>query len=244
MTRIGVLLTSDNAIDPELWRYCPPDVSLHITRLYDWGEGAEDCTDSSRVPSDPMVIGPAIKSMDLIDPDATLFACTSGSFIDGVSGEQSLRAAMSAAGARNPVTTSGAVRQAMEALGIRRVGVGTPYDERCSRLLQSYLEEFGVSVASLVWAPPGDGRELVDITHDQVATLAREAYRPDVDAVFLSCTALETFDLIEPLSKELGVVVLTSVQASMWATLSAAGAPMPDNTHPLFSLSPVELTPA
>lgn len=243
MTRIGVLLTSDNAIDPELWRYCPEGVSLHVTRLHDWGDD-EDCTNSSRVPAQPEVIGPAIRSMELIDPDATLFACTSGSFVDGVAGERALRAAMSAAGARRPVTTSGAVRQAMQAMGVRRVAVGTPYDERCSRLLQAYLEECGISVASLGWAPPGEGSELVDITEEQVVELAREVWRPDVDAVFLSCTALVTYDLIEPLTRELGVTVLTSVQASMWAVLNAAGAPMPDNPHPLFSRQPTALASA
>jgi maleate isomerase len=243
--RIAVLLTSDNAIDPELWRWCPPGVSLHVTRLLDWDEHEEDDDVSgSQRAALPEVIGPATKSFELIEPEVVVFACTSGSFVEGSAGEQRVREAIAAAGARRVVTTSGALLDALEALGLRRIAVGTPYNETLSRKLQDYLEEAGHEVPSLAWAPPGPGSELVDITQDDLDDLAERAFVPDADALFLSCTALETFDLIGPLMERYGVPVLTAVQVTMWAALAAAGAGFPSIDHPLFSTAPPSLRAA
>jgi maleate isomerase len=241
-TRIGVLLTSDNAIDPELWRWCPPGVSLHITRLLDWDddEHDDDVSGSLRA-SQPGVIGPATASFDLIEPEVIVFACTSGSFVEGAAGEARVRETMLAAGAKRALTTSGALLDAIRALDLQRVAVGTPYNERLSRLLQTYLEDAGVEVPSLAWAPPGPGSELVDITEDDLEELAERAFAPDADALFLSCTALETIDLIAPLQERYGVPVITAVQVTMWAALAMAGAGSPTGEHALNALRPPSL---
>jgi maleate isomerase len=239
--RIGVLLTSDNAIDPELWRWCPPGVTLHVTRLLDFVDESIGDIGASLISADPQVVGPATRTLTDIDPAVIAFACTSGSFVRGLSGERELHAAIIDAGAKRAVTTSGALLDAFAALGIKRIAVGTPYDEPCSRRLQEFLEQAGLDVVSLAWAPPPTGQTLQDISPDDLEDLARRSFHSEADALLLSCTALETIDLIEPLMKRYGIPVLTSVQVTMWAALAAAGADMPAFPHPLFLTRPPSL---
>jgi maleate cis-trans isomerase len=46
---------------------------------------------------------------------------------------------------------------------------------------------------------------------------------PESDALFISCTALHTFGLIEKLEKDLKKPVITSNQATIWNVLRLAG---------------------
>jgi maleate isomerase len=85
------------------------------------------------------------------------YACTSGSFVGGVEGEQRLREAMLRAGAQAAVTTSGALVEALRALDVRRVAVGTPYVEAIGRRLVPFLERAGFEPVSCR-RPPGIGR--------------------------------------------------------------------------------------
>jgi maleate isomerase len=51
----------------------------------------------------------------------------------------------------------------------------------------------------------------------------RAADNPAAEALFISCTNVPTYDLIEPLEQALGKPVLTANQVTMWAALRAMG---------------------
>lgn len=220
--RIGVILTYDNAIDPELPEWCPPGVTVHATRT----GLPEDhrCVEGSREIARLDWVTFATRSLIDIDPAVVAFACTSGSFVDGPDGERRIREAILAAGAAHAVTTSGAIVEALAALGARRIAVGTPYDEPCTTALGAYLTATGHDVLSLVNDEPRPGNGLNDYTEADLEALAARAHRPDADALFLSCTALPTKAIIPRLERRYGIPVLTAVQVTMWSALQAAGA--------------------
>ena len=47
--------------------------------------------------------------------------------------------------------------------------------------------------------------------------------RPEAEAIFISCGALRTLDIIDELEEEVGKPVVTSNQAMLWDTLRLAG---------------------
>ena len=57
------------------------------------------------------------------------------------------------------------------------------------------------------------------IPPQSVFRLARKIDRPDAEAIFLSCTALPTIELIAELEAMLGKPVVTSNQATFWNVL-------------------------
>jgi maleate isomerase len=155
------------------------------------------------------------------EPDVVIYACTSGSFVDGAAGEEVLRRTMEDAGAPAARTTSGALIAALRVLGVSRLAIATPYVEPVTRRLVAYLAEHGVSTVS------SEGLGLLGniwrVTYSQVVEIVRAADNPAAEALFISCTNVPTYDLIEPLEQALGKPVLTANQVTMWAALRAMG---------------------
>jgi maleate isomerase len=218
--RIGFIVPFDFALDREYWQYASAEVSLHITRTpYQIGLVGLELVSAI---ADPAAVAQATRSLVKIAPDVIAFACTSGSFSEGTDGERRLRKTMLRAGARTAMTTSGALVEALRALDLRRVAVGTPYVEAVGRRLVTFLESAGFDPVSLVNMELQDG--IWDVGDDEVVRLAERAVRPGAEALFLSCTNLPTVHLLAPLERRLGIPVLSANQVTMWAALRMVGA--------------------
>jgi maleate isomerase len=218
--RIGLIVPFDLALDREYWQYASSDASLHVTRT-PYQSGSVSLEVISAV-ADRVAIAQATRSLVKISPQVVAYACTSGSFVDGLDGERRLRETMLEAGAQAAVTTSGALIEALRALDVRRVAVGTPYVHAIGRRLVPFLEAAGFDPVSLVNMELDDG--ISDVRDEDVVKLAEQAMRPDAEALFLSCTNLPTLHLLVPLERRLGIPVLSANQVTMWAALRMVGA--------------------
>ena len=216
---IGVVIPYDFALDRELWRWVPAQVSLHLTRT-PYQDIPVSVAQAIAV-SDQETVVRCTRDLLIVEPTAVAYGCTSGSFIRGLAGEAALVAGMVEAGAPRAVTTSGAVIAAVHALGIQKVAVVTPYDEAVGAKLRAYLNEAGVEVAAQ--NDMGLTGRIWTVPNEVTADLVRRTARGGGDAVLLSCTNLRTYDLIASLEQELGVPVLSANQVTMWAVLAAAG---------------------
>ena len=217
---IGVVAPFDLALDREMWRWAPGDVSLYITRTPYVAEPVS--IELAEAVSDERAVTAGTRDVIAVEPLVVAYACTSGSFVHGATGERRLLQAMRAAGAPAAVTTSGALLEALAALGVQRVAVATPYVADVTARLHDFLAEAGVATVSS--AHLGLDAWIWKVPYETTAQLVRDADSPDAEAVFVSCTNLPTYDLIAPLEHELGKPVLTANQVTMWAALRVAGA--------------------
>ena len=216
---IGVVTPYDFALDRELWRWVPGQVSLHLTRT-PYQDIPVSVAQALAV-SDLETVARCTRDLLVVEPAAVAYGCTSGSFLRGLAGEAALVAAMIEAGAPSAVTTSGALIAAAHALDIKKVAVVTPYDAAVGGKLSAYLTEAGVEVTA--HSDMGLTGRIWTVPYEVTADLARRTAQSGGDAVFVSCTNLPTYDLIASLEQELGVPVLTANQVTMWAVLAAAG---------------------
>jgi maleate isomerase len=217
---VGVVTPFDMALDRELWRWAPEEVSLYLTRTPQVAEPVS--LELAEAVGDEAAVASATGEVLVPEPLVVAYACTSGSFVHGVEGERRLVAAMRAAGAPAAVTTSGALLEALAALGVRRLAVATPYVESVTARLHDYLAEAGVTTVS--GAHLGLEAGIWKVPYETTARLVREADSPGADAVFVSCTNLPTYELVAPLERELGKPVLTANQVTLWAALRLADA--------------------
>ena len=231
---IGVVIPYDFALDRELWRWVPAQVSLHLTRT-PYQDIPVSVAQAIAV-SDQETVVRCTRDLLIVEPAAVAYGCTSGSFIRGLAGEAALVAGMVEAGAPRAVTTSGAVIAAVHALGIQKVAVVTPYDEAVGVKLRAYLNEAGVEVAAQ--NDMGLTGRIWTVPNEVTADLVRRTARGGGDAVLLSCTNLRTYDLIASLEQELGVPVLSANQVTMWAVLAAAGVAAVGPGQSLLELQP------
>lgn len=219
---VGVVAPFDFALDRELWRWAPDDISLYMTRLPFVPvpvtiEMARELSDADRVRR-------ATRDVLAPEPLVVTYACASGSFVGGADGERALHASMVSAGAPAATTTSGGLVQALRALALRRIAVLTPYIDSVTERLLAFLGEHGVEVVSSV------GLGLLDhiwkVGYSEVVAAVTSVDVPDADGVFISCTNVPTYDIIGPLERWLGKPVLTANQVTMWSALHAIGSPM------------------
>ncbi|MFJ3194000.1 aspartate/glutamate racemase family protein [Streptomyces griseoviridis] len=216
---VGVVAPFDFALDRELWRWVPDDVSLHLTRTP--FVPVEVSLDLARLVSEHETLDDAVRTLTAVAPDVVAYACTSGSFVGGIAGERAMCAEMTRAGALPSVTTSGALLEALEFLGARRVALVTPYTESVTRSLEAYVAEAGVSVTGCAFM--GLTRHIWKVPYREVADMARRAVRGPADALFISCTNLPTYDVIPQLEAELRIPVISANQVTMWAALRRLG---------------------
>ena len=213
----GVIVPYDMALDSEMWRWAPEGVSLLFTRT---PYAAMPVTvEMAELVGDEAAVEQCTLDLLTARPAAYAYACTSGSFVNGLKGERRLVETMRSAGEAEAVTTSGALLAALTRLGVRRVATATPYDAQVTERLTTFLEEADVDVVSS--AHLGLTQEIWMVPYEQTLQLVRDADSADAEAIFVSCTNLATYDVIAPLEAELGKPVITANQVTMWAMLEA-----------------------
>ena len=218
-TGIGVVAPHDFALDRELWRWVPDDISLHITRMPHLSLAAT--MEMAVHVSDPALVARGVTDVHAVSPLVTAYACTSGSFVGGLAGEGALVAAMRDAGAAAAVTTSGALLSALRHLALTRIATATPYTADLTAGLSGFLAEAGVDVVAA--AGLGLISDIWTVPYDVTARLVRDTDTDDAQAVFISCTNLPTYDVIAALEAELGKPVLTANQVTIWSALTVIG---------------------
>ncbi|CAL9526567.1 maleate cis-trans isomerase family protein [Streptomyces sp. enrichment culture] len=220
---VGVVAPFDFALDRELWRWVPDEVSLHLTRTpY---VPVEVSLDLARLISEHETLGNAVRTLTAVAPEVVTYACTSGSFVGGVMGERAMCEAMSRTGRVPAITTSGALLEALVELDVRRVALVTPYTVSVTRALERYVGQAGVAVTGCAFM--GLTRHIWQVTYREVVDMARQAAvrgpLGPADALFLSCTNLPTYDVIPQLEAELRIPVISANQVTMWAALRRLG---------------------
>lgn len=198
-----------------MWRWLPDDVDIFITRTpfidhevtVEFAQEASDGPAISRATRD-VTAGPAT---------TVAYACTSGSFVGGRDGEKKITEAMLASGAEQALTTSGALVEALESLGVSRVVVATPYIAELSQKLSAFLAEHQITAINNVSL--GLSTKISQVLYERTAEMIRAADRSDAEAIVISCTNLPTYDLLAPLERELGKPVISANQATLWAAL-------------------------
>lgn len=239
-TGIGLVAPFDFALDRELWRWLPAHVDLYATRLPYLSDPVS--VQLATALSEPSGVRSATRDVLAPEPRAVAYSCSSGSFIDGAAGEAAIAAAMLDAGAPTAVTTSGAMVAALTEIGAHRIALVTPYVDTVTDKLVDFLAAFNIATASRfdLGLSGGIWKTSYDDVRDAVSTVDTTG----VDAVFIACTNVPTYDLIAPLEAQLGVPVLSANQVTMWAAMRDAGVVGVDAPGALFADRGEDLTAA
>ena len=67
------------------------------------------------------------------------------------------------------------------------------------------------------------GFDIPEVTYETIYHLAKAVDRPESEAIFISCTGLHTFEIIDSLEQDLQKPVITSNQATIWNLLRLSG---------------------
>ncbi|WP_020665077.1 maleate cis-trans isomerase family protein [Amycolatopsis benzoatilytica] len=157
-------------------------------------------------------------------PDAVVWACTSGSFVYGWDGARNQADRLAEAAEVPASSTSFAFVHAAKALGVQRVAVAASYPDDVARLFVDFLAAGGVEVLSMSSADIDTAAEVGKLAPEAVVDLAVSHDHPDADAVLVPDTAMRTLGEITAIEEKLGKPVLTANQVTVWEGLRLTGA--------------------
>lgn len=199
-----------------MWRWMPPGVSIHTSRM----PIASEVTEQSLIEMASASVDSARLLADC-GVDLILYGCTSGSFIKGMGFDEKVEEDIRAATGIRTVSTSSCVLDALRRTDATRMAVYTPYIDEVNERARGFLEDNGFEVTTLFGLGLIDNTAVGRISPADVFKMVFENDRGGADLVFISCTNLRTLEIIAPLSKVLGIPVVTSNQASMEGALRA-----------------------
>lgn len=117
------------------------------------------------------------------------------------------------------ITTSTAVISALKELELKKLSVATPYIDELNVREKQFLQDYGFEVLEIRGMGIRKAFEIGLVESKKVEEFAKKTFRKQSDGLFLSCTNLRTLQVIELLEKEIGRPVISSNQATIWATL-------------------------
>jgi len=220
MKRIGLLAPSSNTtLEPEFYRALPPDITVHIARLFLTKIAPES------ILSMVADMEAQAKGLASADVDVIVLGATAPSFLKGLGYDRELIAKLEAATGKRATTTSTALIEALRHLGVSRVVLGAAYDDTVNGIARKFIEASGISVLDAQGLGLVDNLVVGRLESSTAYDLARRIDRPDAQAIVLACTNWKSMEVIDQLEQLLGKPVVSTTQASMWAALRIIGAP-------------------
>lgn len=165
----------------------------------------------------------ALNAVDLLMQaplDSIILGCTSGSFIGGNQYDLDLIGAMEKISNGVPATTtSRAVVEALNTLGVKKIAVATPYIEEVNVKCKKFLEECGFQVVNIKGLDLLYDKDIDNQSLESVYRFAKDTDTKDAEAVVILCTGLKSIPVIETLERDLNKPVISAIQASFWKCL-------------------------
>ncbi len=212
-----VLLATEQTVADDVYTLCPKGVGVHFTRV-----PIPDSITSETL----LALAPDLeKAAGLMPPDGTLdvvsYACTSGSLVVGEMRVCELLNA-GAPNAKASCIIMG-VGRALKAVNAKKIVVATPYLDEVNTAERDYMTADGFDVLDIQGLNLEKDSDMVRVSPGFIAEFAASLDRSDADAIFISCGALRSIDIIEELEQRVGKPVITSNQAMVWDALRLAG---------------------
>jgi maleate isomerase len=228
--RLGLVVPGDCHVDDELWRLAVPEALPYVTRTIgasDAEMGSHAIEEVTGIAEGPEIAAAARRLAD-VAPAAAAYVDTSISFVRGPGGDLEIASRLRAALGCPSIVTSTAVVAACEALGVGRLAALSPYTDELNGRMADYLAGHGLALTAvrpLRRTYPGGttSRELGRYPADDLLADALAVRHDVADGLFIPCTAMRALGAIEAIEQLLGVPVVTSIQATMWAVLRLAG---------------------
>lgn len=216
--RLGfILMSTDMAMESDLFRMAPEGVAINITRLK-----SENHTTSETLARhiDTMADAASVLQPDA-PPDVICYGCTSGSVVIG---EEAVMAEISKGAPKSkPMTLVTGVVDGLREMGAKKLVVCTPYLDDVNTPEAEFLLKKGFEVLDIQGLNISDGAEMGRVTPRYLKKFALSVDQPEADAIFISCGGIRSLEVIEEVEQAAGKPVITSNQAMMWSCMRRAG---------------------
>ncbi|WP_417670194.1 Asp/Glu racemase [Roseibium sp.] len=214
-----IILQADETLEQEVTPLlCGEGIAVYHSRLPSAQDVTPETLNSMRaeLPRAASLL-PSARTMDVV-----AYCCTSGATVIGPEGvNEAVQQYHPDAIVTDPMT---AVVAACRHLGVKRLGLVTPYVPEVSSAVREKLREHNITTTAFGSFEQQTEEIVARIDASSVKdAICKVGASEEVEAVFASCTNLRTFKVIAECETELAKPVISSNQALAWHILRCAG---------------------
>ncbi len=213
MRHFGVLIPSTNTTcEIEFGRLVPANLQVHVARLGKGGRGPFTPSNDVDIDYQSKLLGSAkVEVISLAQTSASLFS---------ENYDEDVTRRMSAGAGAPAITSAQAVGQALQALGVRRIALVSPYSPPVIELARIYYEtKFGMQVAALHSFDASDAYAIGSLGPENARDAFAKINHPEIDAFIVPGGNFPTMTYIAEWEREFGKPVVTTNQAALWSML-------------------------
>ena len=209
----GVLIPSTNTtVEIEYNRLLPPSLQVHIGRLKSSGAGHFAPSEDADIDYQAQLLGTAkVAVISLAQTSASLF---------GDDYDANVTRRMSAAAGVPAITSAQAIGQAIQALGVRRIALVSPYSPAVLERARHYYEsKHGLEVPTVHGFAATDAYMIGKLGPENARDAFIRINHPGIDAFVVPGGNFPTMSFVADWEREFGKPVVTTNQAALWAML-------------------------
>lgn len=224
--KLGVLAPSTNTIvEPDFYRMSVPGVTAHFARIHIRNQDlSSDAAFEALLVQVREEIGHAVARVMTAEPDYMVMGMSSETFWGGVEGNrQFIKQIQELSGGLGVATGAEACARALQLLGVRRLGVITPYQPVGDRNVVRFFNDLGCDVVKMLGLRCPTAVAIAHVQEDTLRQALLEVNTPDAEALVQVGTNLSMVRLADEAERWLGKPVIAINAAIWWMALRDNG---------------------
>jgi len=149
------------------------------------------------------------------------YGCTSGTIAIGENNvKEKILSAKPGCYVTTPVTSA---MKAFQKMNIKKIALFTPYPDAVNKTILDYFTKKNIEVLSFASLNLNLDSEFANVDPNYILEISSKLETKNVDALFISCTALPVLNIIDQLEQKIQKPVLSSNQTLIWDTIRSVG---------------------
>jgi maleate isomerase len=216
---LGLIVPSNNSVVlPEFYSVLPQGVTACETRMR--VEGVLTIEAVRKMIDDAQAAAELLRQTSV---DFICYCCMASTIVQGWQWERQLLESFSAKAPKGIASANSALKDALIEIGAKRLALVTPYPESLNALLGEFFAAGGFEIKTVAGIAVHEVAAVRALAPERIRAAACSLDRKNVDALCLLATDMHTFSIIDAIEHDLGMPVLSSNQALLWAGLRALG---------------------
>lgn len=224
--KFGVLAPSTNTIvEPDFYRMSVPGVTAHFSRIYIRHQQlGDDAAFEALLAQVRQEIRAAVERVMTAEPDYLVMGMSSETFWGGVEGNrQFISQIRELSGGLGVATGAEACERALRLLGVKRLGVVTPYQPIGDANVMRFFSELGFDVVRIKGLRCPTAVSIAHVQEDELRQALLDVNADDVEALVQAGTNLSMVRLADEAERWLGKPVIAINAAIWWMALRDNG---------------------
>lgn len=221
----GVIVPSTNTVVEDEYNLIrPPGVSYHGGRVLIQNENlSSDDAFQAFLEELRRELAQAVRSITTCKPDHLVIGMSAETFWGGADGNARFEQWMRNLSGLEVTTGAAACKVALDAYGVRRIGVITPYQPVVDGQVRRFFTEMDYEVTALHGLKCASATSIADVPAYEIAAAFHKVNGPGVDALVQAGTNLPAAAVAARLEKEIGKPVIAINTATVWRALRTNG---------------------